>query len=207
MWRRSQTVSEAVDLIFMYKIHWKQLSMASYKVSLSVQGSSGARWVIPLFMQLQGVSGPLGINMSHSETQTDGSVLLLRRMGWGWKRLLYLSNSDVPIHFYSATAFTSAKVTFGFVWLSKIRFCDCATSERFVEQSPTSLELFGFLETCCSEKEEVGSKVCVLDSTRNLNIFSSKPRESRSLKPIKRIIHLNHISRSHWWLCHNLVYF
>lgn len=99
--------------IFIYEIHWKQLRVALHKLSLSVRGNGAAQWVIPLFMQLQGVSGPLGINMSHTATQTDDSVLLWRRMGWRWKRQPYLSNSVITYSFilHSAVSFTSAKVT------------------------------------------------------------------------------------------------
>lgn len=51
-----------------------------YKVSLSVSGSSAAQWVIPLFTKLQGVTGPLGVNMSHIEAQTNDDVVLWRRL-------------------------------------------------------------------------------------------------------------------------------
>lgn len=57
------TAADSFDSV----IHWDQLTAALYKVSLSVPGSGGALWVIPLFTRLQEFIGPLRINMSHKQ--------------------------------------------------------------------------------------------------------------------------------------------
>lgn len=80
-WSRKQTVQLASSSNTLATTE----SCAVQSVFICVSSSSCPQWLIPLFTQLQEVTGPLGINMSHIETQTDDGVVLWRRSGWRWK--------------------------------------------------------------------------------------------------------------------------
>ncbi len=72
-------MNEAIGLYLAINL-CEQSRVIVHNVSLSVSGSSRSQWVIPLFTQLHEVTGPLGINMSHTEAQTNGGVVLWRRL-------------------------------------------------------------------------------------------------------------------------------
>lgn len=134
-------MAEAVGF-FSAIIHWEQSRVTLYKVSLSVSGSSGAQWVIPLFTQLQGVTGPLGLNMTHTEAETNDGVVLWRRLEMERRTItpvlsdsLMNSYSTMPMHskltsvalsHRTAASFTSwthtAKVTFEFLCFATILY-------------------------------------------------------------------------------------
>lgn len=174
MWRRNKTGTEAVGF-FSAIIHWEQSRVTLYKVSLSVSGSSGAQWVIPLLTQLQGVTGPLGINMSHTEAETNDGVVLWRRLEMEMQTISPVL-SDSLMNSYSAMPMHSKQMT-------SVALCH-RTAVSFTSWTHTAKVTFEFLcfatilyvTVCCIMQEELPffwTSICSVDESGQSTAFGA----------------------------------